>query len=183
MGASAEDAASPGARRVRKPRHTPPTNQPTSKRPQTHSRGHPSCHYAQTLWMPRKKTPRLAKKVCKLLLFKNVYKCYFFSSCKIRRFIVIYRCKLRCTLTFLSRAAWVNDRRTHAHRHGAEAALPAPCAARISSQTPRVPCRPIRLVHFLCTFWLYASSFNFLYRHFILNFCVYNVKPRFLNKI
>lgn len=39
------------------------------------------------------------------------------------------------------------------------------------------------LLNFLCTFWLYAFSFNFLYCHFILNFCVYNVKPQFLDKI
>lgn len=39
------------------------------------------------------------------------------------------------------------------------------------------------LSDFLCTFWLYAFSFNFLYCHFILNFSVYNVKPQFLDKI
>ena len=62
---------------------------------------HPSCHYAQTLWM-LKKMPLLAKK-------KKKYASYYLKMCKnaisffckILQFIVIYKCKLWYKLTFL----------------------------------------------------------------------------------
>lgn len=99
-------------------------------------------------------------------------------SCKILRFIVIYKCKLWYKLTFLQRAALVNE------KNRAHVGVLSLYIASISLKTPTCYISyHFNLFNFLCTFWLYAFSFNFLYCHFILNFCVYNVKPQFLNKI
>lgn len=70
---------------------------------QTNSNKHPGCHSAQTLWMLKKNaTLAKKKKVCKLLFKKKcVQMLFLFFSCKILRFIVIYKCKLWYQLTFL----------------------------------------------------------------------------------
>lgn len=59
--------------------------------------------------------------------------------------------------------------------------FPVNCQHQLKNTVPY--CTIFNRVHFLCTFWLDAFSFNFLYCHFIFNVCVYTVKPQFWNKI
>lgn len=74
---------------------------------------HPSCHYAQTLWMLKNATFGKKKKYASLLFKKKCKNAISFFSCKILQFIVIYKCKLWYQLTFLQRDALVNEKKKH----------------------------------------------------------------------
>lgn len=104
---------------------------------------------------------------------------YFFSVkyCSLQLFTNV---KLWYKLTFLQCAALVNENKKKWGK--CWILFLVNCQHQLKKNTCYISYH-FKLFNFLCTFWLYAFSFNFLYCHFIFDFCVYNVKPHFLNKI